>query len=80
MRSAQIAQPHPYPQQAHRLATPGECLPQKLSITFKVPPGPCLLHRGLAEVMELDLDERLVRPITAVHTGNTLVQALQQLG
>src|SRR5690606_36956463 len=53
----QVMQPHPDPEQAHRLVAPGKCAGHQLPVAFQVMTGPGLLQRRLGKVMELDLDE-----------------------
>ena len=79
MAPAQIQQTHAHTEQAHRPVATGEGLLQQLPVTVQITAGPRLLQGGLAEIMELDLHERLVRPIAGIQPRQARVELPEQL-
>src|SRR5690606_27332783 len=76
--TAQIMQPDANPQQTHRFVAAGKSAGQQLPIAFQLQTGPGLLEGGLGKVVELDLDEGLVRPVAGVQALQTAVHLFEQ--
>ena len=80
MPPAQIQQPHSHAKQAHRLVAARESGAHQQLVAVQVATRTGLLQGGLAEVVELDLDERLVRPIARIQPRHARIELAQQLG